>query len=926
MNIQSLLANLENLETLIETVGPPLVFLSETCVTSEICDSEIAVEGYSLIRCDSHSRHTGGVVMFVREGIEFGEITNIVVNNNVWLLSINITKGYTRGIYTVLYHSPSASDSEFLTFFETWCEENVDYKELYIIAGDFNIDISKESIYSTRLKNIITANGMTQVCREYTRVMQNSKTLIDPVITNIWNAKVSVNQHKISDHETLEISIGDNTGESIIQQITILDKSSYTPYQVRNILQQCNWKEVNKLQLRDKTCALIKEMQACYYKLVKNKTITVCNGNPWFTNDLKITQREKNTLYKAAKTSNSEQDWNNYKHVRNSFNKQIKISKNKYIEKQIDAAKYDSKQMWKKLQDLVNNNTAKKADYINFPSGKETEAKQIAEKFNDYFIKSIEEVHDSIEIVNDDINIDSLLRKNVSSFIEFEPLTIEHLNKIINKMKHKASADGIDLKLVDDAMPCVGPTLLEIINESFQTGIFPDIWKTTSVTPIPKVNNTKNCDEFRPINMLPTLEKIVEHAAKEQLEYFLETYGVLTERQSGFRRKHSCETALNLVLSEWKEEVECNRKVAAVFLDLKRAFEIVDRDRLLVKLRGYGVRGTVLKWFKSYLTDRKQVTRYDGVNSRSRCVGLGVPQGSVLRPLLFVIYINDVVCATTNCRVNLFADDTLVSISDTDVNTAVNKLNSELKIIAKWLKVNKLKLNTGKTKAMVIYSSAIANINEKVDGENIDYVNEINYLGVIIDNKLSFTKYVDCIVKKVAKKINFFGRISVKLGLWAKILVYKTIIAPHFDYCSTVLFLVNEGDMYKLQKLQNRAMRVILRCSKYTKTSLMLDALQWLSIKETVYFNTLIIIFKIVKNLLPSYLSRFIVYTYNVHNYGIRSAGNFRLDLNRKVCSQNSLFYKGLKLFNNMPSDARQVDKISGFRKYCSGYVRHMCL
>lgn len=170
MNCESLLAHFAQIQIAIKTYEPTIMMLSETCVTSEIYQSEIIINGYNVVRCNSHSSHTGGVIMYIRKGQKYTETTNLVFDNNVWLLGITITAGFDRGFYGVLYHSPNKSDADFLTYFESWCDDNIENNKVYTIVGDFNIDMSKETCYSKKLKNIINANGMKQIVNFSTRV------------------------------------------------------------------------------------------------------------------------------------------------------------------------------------------------------------------------------------------------------------------------------------------------------------------------------------------------------------------------------------------------------------------------------------------------------------------------------------------------------------------------------------------------------------------------------------------------------------------------------------------------------------------------------------------------------------------------------------------------------------------------------------
>ena len=357
--------------------------------------------------------------------------------------------------------------------------------------------------------------------------------------------------------------------------------------------------------------------------------------------------------------------------------------------------------------------------------------------------------------------------------------------------------------------------------------------------------------------------------------------------------------------------------ICAVFLDLKRAFETIDRDILIAKLDKYGIKDKALDWIRNYLLGRTQSVKLNNVYSDKLGIEIGVPQGSVLGPLLFLLYINDLPCVLKSCRIHLFADDTLIYMEGKDINKVIIHINEELKHVSSWLNNNKLKLNINKTKAMYIFPSQKiieSNIKIMMNSHDLEMVTEIKYLGIIIDNKLKFDKHVEYTCKKISKKINYLSRISKDLSTWSKITIYNTIILPHFIYCSTILFMCNKTEIDKLQKLQNRAMRVILKCSKYTNIETMLDSLGWLCIKNFVEYNVLIFIYKMLNNMLPQYLTKNITHVNDVHNYATRSANMLYVCKKNKVRTSMSIFHKGLILYNKLPSVVKEAKSVREFK------------
>lgn len=245
----------------------------------------------------------------------------------------------------------------------------------------------------------------------------------------------------------------------------------------------------------------------------------------------------------------------------------------------------------------------------------------------------------------------------------FDHVDLDELEMTINSLPNKISKNKrFNLQVLRDAAEYVGYFLVTIINDSFTTGIFPTLWKESTVHPIPKVNNAKTAEQFRGINTLPIHEKIIESCVYRRLIDHIDKNNILMERQSGFRAKHSCETALNLIIDEWKLAMAKNKAVVAVFLDFKRAFETIDREILLSKLYYMGIRGTSHDWFKSYLERRTQRVKIDENTSDAKVINSGIPQGSALSAILFILYINDIdKILPIHCNLSLLADDTLMT-------------------------------------------------------------------------------------------------------------------------------------------------------------------------------------------------------------------------------------------------------------------------
>ena len=424
---------------------------------------------------------------------------------------------------------------------------------------------------------------------------------------------------------------------------------------------------------------------------------------------------------------------------------------------------------------------------------------------------------------------------------------------------------------------------------------------------------------------MPPDEKIIEHIVKKTAHgKYVENNNLLNKFQSAFRKGHSCETTLNNVVHDWSKAVEDGFFVIIVFLDLKRAFETVDRSKMIEKLREIGIDENEILWFINYLSKRKQKTKYGNSFSDEHEIPIGLPQGTALSVLLFILYINDIVYATQNSKVVMFADDTTLTIKAKNINEAISLMNDDLKRIFSWLNTNKLMLNVDKTKWMILHKKKIdvTNLTLKINKKEIERVSKIKYLGVILNDKLNLNDQIEKCIAKAAQKVNMLKRMSNKLTFDTKKIIYNTVIQPNFDYCSTLYLNTTKDQIINMQKIQNRGMRIILKCNYLTPKKFMLDALNWLSVAQRIRFNALVMIFKIKHGLVPQYLNDDVKYVHNIHSINLRNSQDFRIPKYKTNITTKSIFYEGMKLFNALPNEIKTINNLITFKKHCRTYVK----
>lgn len=924
------MAHKDEFQDYMKKMNLAVMALSETRLVPEIEDSEMNVPGYDLVRCDSENRNTGGVVIYIRNNIKYEVIVREKIASNCWCVAIEMRDSMYKGVIVCVYHSPSASDGDFIRFIEDIVDLLVT-KGQCIMLGDFNIDLMADTFYAKKLIKEMLCLGMKQYVDKPTRITKNSQTLIDLVFANTKvNCKV-YDKPKITDHSWLSVELNTSNNNEKYKEFISRDYSKFNIDEFLYAVEE-RLERPNNLGVNERAEKFVQNMVAALDTVAPKKRFKIpkiWEGKKWFSDDIRIATRKRDEAYERAKYTCNEQDWLQFKRDRNAVVKIIKKKKKEYYENMIDNNKNDPVRMWKTLKKVIRGETTgtKVIDKVDFEILENVEECTLANRFNIFYIQSINDIVESIGN-NDSRRTKTIYVIESRGIIEnFELIDAQKLERIVMALPQKKGTDeGISSDILKISFHVIKNELLRVINDSLLKGICPKGWKTSMIVPIPKIEKPKKASEYRPINILPIYEKVLELVVKEQIDKYLLNNDIITENQAGFRKNHSCETAIQSVIDDWKLIVSEGKMVGVIFLDLKRAFETIDRNRLLDKLDQYGIRGMVLEWFRSYLRNRTQQVRFNNQLSKYIETKYGVPQGSVLGPLLFIIYINDLVqFCPAECNIKMFADDTLIYVKGESGTEIEMKLNMMLPIVEKWMGVNKLKMNAAKTKYMIIRSvrkELRRDIELKCyDGTAIERVEFIKYLGVIIDSKLRFEEHCDYMLKKIGKKISFLNRIGRDISGYTRCIVYKSIIAPHFEYCATLLIGMGETQLTKLQVAQNRAMRVILHCDRYTNVEKMLQALQFMSVRRRLYYNVCIFIFKILNGIMPEHLGNKLVVVGEVSERQTRQSENIRIDFRKTRSAQKSLFYEGVKMYNAIPNELKRCDRLVVFKRMLKKHI-----
>ena len=530
-----------------------------------------------------------------------------------------------------------------------------------------------------------------------------------------------------------------------------------------------------------------------------------------------------------------------------------------------------------------------------------TDKSQISENFNDFLVNIGPNLASKIPVQN--TSPEAYLGQKIQNSILLSPVELKEFDEIISSLKK--CAPGYDEFNKDSLMlsfPYVKNLLIHLLNISLSQGIFPDELKIANVLPLFKADDSMKFNNYRPVSLLSIFSKIYEKAMYNRLMDFLETHKILYEKQFGFRKHHSSYMAHMILVDNLIKAIENGDYIIGVFLDFSKAFDTVDHSILLSKLFHYGIRGIAYKWFESYLQNRKQCVTYNDTKSSFKRIKCGVPQGSILGPILFLIYINDLVATCKKTLPFLFADDTNLFIKGKNLIQLTEMINNELCNISKWLKVNKLSLNIKKTHFMIFTSKKAKpdSVSVNIDGHEIDEVKCTKFLGVYIDNKLTWKKHIEYICGKVSRGIGIILRARHLLNHSALKTLYYSFVYPYFSYCNHVWGNTCSTYLNRLYMLQKRVIRVIAFAKYRDHTGPLFEKFGLLKLCDINKYAYSKFMYKWYHAMLPLIFEKSFTGIQDVHTHDTRISRHLykpKMDTN---LGQTSFCFRGSQIWNSI--------------------------
>ena len=537
----------------------------------------------------------------------------------------------------------------------------------------------------------------------------------------------------------------------------------------------------------------------------------------------------------------------------------LRASKKNYITNKIENHKGNTKQIWKTLNNLLGRNKKSKfPDFFTTKDGnKVSDSKLIAEHFNSFFANIGNSLASDIPDPPPDFKQSFSPYVNPKSLF-FTPTSPEEIIKLTSNLKnsHSCGNDGISNILLKQVIPSISGILSFIFNLSLCTGTIPSTLKNAHVIPIFKAGDKHDFTNYRPISILPAISKLLERIVYIRILDFLTRHNILTKQQFGFRKNRSTNMAINDLYCRIVDNLDNKLHTIGIFLDLSKAFDTINHNILLDKLYNYGIRGLANDWIRNYLTGRSQRVIFNNCSSRPTEVTCGVPQGSILGPLLFLLYINDLPNTTSIPHFILFADDTNILFSHQDPKTLESMINTELKIISNCFKLNKLSLNIKKTNCIVFknkYSNKPdCDYNIKIDNTPIQKVETTKFLGLLIDCNLSWTSHTDHISKIVSKYNGIIRKVRQFLPLTSLVTLYNTLVLPYLSYGALIWADPNNSNLESLFLLQKRVIRTCTNSLWLAHTDPLFSSLHTLKINDIYKLQLASFMYQCHSKLLPS--------------------------------------------------------------------------
>ena len=866
VNIQSVMAKREAWLALVENSDPDIILASETWLKPHILNPEFLPGNYNTYRCDRPDGY-GGVLLAAKTNMISEEIP-ISRDLGLEMSCVKISIQGNKSLVICSVYRPTNRDIDYC---EKLCKEikricKAYHQSTIWIGGDFNlpdIDWTSDSIagnnYPIKINECILETINETALSQIVDFPTRGENTLDIFMTNrpsLVNRCEAV--PGISDHDTavfIDTDIIAKRQKTESRKVYLWKKGDFE--QLHKEVEEFSENYVNTMSTNDPIDVLWdmihSKLIAVMDKYIPSKMKSPRFDQPWINRNIKRLANLKKKYFTRARDTNLKEDWAKYKELKKETQKKCKEAFSNYISTVIcetDESRQTNKKFWSYVKSLKRDSTGVaplKKEGITF-----SDSKNKAEILNQQFAS----------VFTRDENVTDNYYTTDTKFPKMPDIKvgIEGVRKLLQGLNPNKAAgpDSLPSKLLKNVADQLAPALRLLFQASLNQQQIPTQWKQALVTPIFKKGDKSRAANYRPVSLTSICCKIQEHIIHHSVMKHLDKHHILNDTQHGFRKKRSCETQLVLTVQDLAKGLDDNKQIDAVLLDFSKAFDKVSHRLLQQKLHHYGIRGHTLGWIKSFLGGRSQRVVCEGIQSSECEVASGVPQGTVLGPLLFLLYINDmpeVVKSTTR----LFADDALVyRVIECDKDAS--NLQKDLDSLQDWERKWKMEFNPDKCEVLrITLKKNIIPARYSIHGKQLQIVNKAKYLGVTLDSSLSFNDHISNICKKANATRAFVHRNTKHCPQHVKVAAYNTLVRPTLEYCAPIWDPYKECHIDQIQAIQRRAARSVMRDwtvgaphepPRPTRGSptLMQKQLKWTPLAERRARSKIILFYKIIKN------------------------------------------------------------------------------
>ena len=960
LNIRSLRYKVAEVKYLIKEHNPHIFGISESELNKNVIKEEaLKIPGYNILFPKSWTQHGyAWVLVYVKKSFKYQQVAELEDDKvqSVWLRgahqncrNIYFCHGYREHLSREGYAAQQDYLASFLSQWEaaTIHGGRTDLNEVHI-CGDMNIDMFQgrwlKADYpllalSTLVKNACNVNNLHQLVHEVTRAQYNSVrdttevSCIDHIYTNtrFRCSDPVVVSFGDSDHDIIKYT---RYSKSPPMPGRIVYKRSYKKFDKESFLRDVadiDWAEVYECEDVD----LAAETFTTKFRLTLNKHAPWVKVqqrkrfSPWLTEETKNLMKLRDQWKKTAKdlagstnsTCQAQADaWNQYRKFRNQINNRKKYEEKMYKAEKLTEVADSPGIVWKTAKSFMGWKIPGTPNQIKVKNDLITSAKEIAKQMNEYFIQKVLKIRSGMQVSDFSISGVKSIMENKHCKLQLSHVNVSKVQKILKGLSSSRSTgidelDNYSLKLAAEyiSLPIHHIVCLSIIQSRF-----PQSWKYSKVLPLHKKEDKLEMKNYRPVSILSPVSKVMEKLVYEQIYKYFTRHNLFHPNLHGYRGNRSTQTALLQMYDRWVRAAhgeghgQPGQLSGVVLLDLSAAFDLVDHNLLLQKLKVYGLDEWFLTWVNSYLTDRHQAVWIDHTLSPFKSCPVGVPQGSNLGPLFFLIFYNDLPYSV-ECPVDAFADDSTMTVTGTNVEEIGSKLTENCQVVSNWMASNRLKLNPDKTHLMTVGTGARLRMQEtkvKVTMNEIELVESDDkaetLLGCLIEPDLKWHKQVNRLLVRLKARLTALQHIKGLRMMQLRKRIAEGIFLSILSYCLPVFGGCDKVELDALQVMQNKAARIVANLGLRDNRVLIYRQVGWMTVKQLIFYHSALATFRIRLSQEPEYLN-------TIMNRNNRS--NKIIITNTSLSlAKNSYCFRAAAQWNSLPEEIRNSQRISQFK------------